>query len=498
MAYKRVYVYWVLVILTLLNVINQWELYLPSYLSHTDIEECQEECKGLDYQPDCVECSEDEIESDCMKCKVCRSAHAVEEVSMRDDLCLDDTDYAVVTGISFTLPFCLMILVVGWAIDRFRHLVVEILVGAEILMSLSSALQAATTSFVQLALTRGTIGICLAFSTPCVITIIAEIFPRDQRSYANGIFCLGTYMGYALACLSVMSTLYIGWRSTVLCISIFGMIIIFALGVSVKNPEMPHVPASVHLSWEDLKKRLAKLLTTKLYYILVTASSLREMGRFILMISFKDFTRHQFNVQYSQYSIFSALASSMAALISCYFGGRFGTIYSKKFPAALAIIPAVGCFGAMIPMFGAVFAPNIAMTYACVWFAFLFGECWMGPSFAILQNFLPNDTVGIATGIYMLIITALGTTAADFLNDFDNMPSQDYGFRSTMICSLSFSYIGSGLLYSYLAKLIRDSKSHTSPRPNSDDDELVSLITCGEQSNGESKQGKENSGRQRA
>ncbi|CAM9208854.1 unnamed protein product, partial [Heterosigma akashiwo] len=68
----------------------------------------------------------------CEACRECRIDYEIGDISMRDDLCLSDSQYSYITGIGFTFPYCLFLLVFGWAVDRFRHLVVEMLVAAQV------------------------------------------------------------------------------------------------------------------------------------------------------------------------------------------------------------------------------------------------------------------------------------------------------------------------------------------------------------------------------
>jgi len=391
---------------------------------------------------------------------------------MSDDLCLTKAQHDILSGLGFSVIFCGFVFVVGWAVDRFRHLVLEMLVGAEVIMCLISALQAASRSYYSILLARFSLGACLSFATPCTVAIISEILSKDKRSIGNSLYSLGDYLGFALASLSVLSTKTIGWRSTVLLVSVIGITATFSFGVSVQNPEMPHVPAAVHLSWKEVKRRIAKLLANHLYSLLLMAASLRSMGTSILLHSMIIYLSNKFNAQITpNFTFFNAVAVSVAGILSCYFGGYIGSLYFKTDPSALAMIPAVGCLAALFPICGVLFTDRFFVSCFWLWFVYLFGECWKGPTLAIIQNFLPNDTVGTATALYMFSVIMCGCTAVDFVGSFSGTVQQH---RTTLFVSLTVTYTLSGLLYLYVAKTIH--MQTTPSHLTRENDELQALI----------------------
>lgn len=381
---------------------------------------------------------------------------------MRDDLCLSDSQYSYITGIGFTFPYCLFLLVFGWAVDRFRHLVVEMLVAAQVGLAVCGAAFCAASTFSGLIAPRALEGLCLAAPFPCILAILAEIFPRDGRAQAAGVVAAGQYAGYAGAFAGLYLTGLIGWRATALLVAMLVMAVVFALGVTVRAPEMPHLGGlalSLSLAADERARRLVNLLLDPVFSSLLMAAVMREMGRSILMNCFSGYYQMKFNAVSSYgtsdyFTSFNAIATACASVISCYFGGRFGSLYGKKHPAALAIVPALGCFAALPLLIGAVYTTSIISMCMCIWFAYLFGECWKGCTYAVLQNHLPNDSLGIASAVFYLFITIFGEIAEVFVSSFNTFPTENKGYKSALLWTLGLTYIGAGSLYILLAKRI--------------------------------------------
>jgi hypothetical protein len=69
------YSYWVLVVLLLSYILNQWDRYLIAYLSGTTVPQCSTDCKGVGVEY-CDSCPN--LDHGCKECHACLRAHDIQ------------------------------------------------------------------------------------------------------------------------------------------------------------------------------------------------------------------------------------------------------------------------------------------------------------------------------------------------------------------------------------------------------------------------------------
>ena len=142
--------------------------------------------------------------------------------------------YATLASFVFTVFFSGFSLVAGSVADKYPRNLIAI-IGCTV-WSIATALEAFTTNVWSFGLLRAFVGSSQAFYNPAVYTLLADIFPKRLIARVNGIFTSGIYLGGGLASLSIILDGYIGWRSTLLTLSSFGLIAIAGCLLFVKDP----------------------------------------------------------------------------------------------------------------------------------------------------------------------------------------------------------------------------------------------------------------------
>ena len=94
-------------------------------------------------------------------------------------------------------------------------------------------------SVAMLALARVGVGIGESAGTPASQSIIADLFGKDERPRALGIFAVGTYLGVFLGYfLGGWVNQYFGWRVAFVSASMPGIAIALLLGLTVAEPAL--------------------------------------------------------------------------------------------------------------------------------------------------------------------------------------------------------------------------------------------------------------------
>lgn len=126
-----------------------------------------------------------------------RTILALMVAPIQRDLNVTDTQFALLTGLAFSILFSVLGIPSGWLADRkSRHLIIAVGVG---LWSLMTALSAFAHNYTELFLARIGVGVGEAMLTPPAVSMLADLFPRDRLARMVGIYQAGSVVGAACA-----------------------------------------------------------------------------------------------------------------------------------------------------------------------------------------------------------------------------------------------------------------------------------------------------------
>jgi len=117
-------------------------------------------------------------------------------VPIQTDLGLSDVELGLVSGIAFTIFYCSVGLLLGWAVDRYpkRWL---LFVGV-VFWSAATMACGLATSFPQLFGARLLVGFGEAVVAPCAFSVLTSIFARHRLALVMSIFAGATNLGAAV------------------------------------------------------------------------------------------------------------------------------------------------------------------------------------------------------------------------------------------------------------------------------------------------------------
>ena len=117
--------------------------------------------------------------------------------SIKSDLKLDDADLGFILGTAFAVFYS----VVGIAMGRISDFITrkKLMAFGVALWSVMTALGGAAGSFTTLAFARIGVGVGEAVANPCSNSLLADVFPKQNRAMALGANLSGTFLGGAAA-----------------------------------------------------------------------------------------------------------------------------------------------------------------------------------------------------------------------------------------------------------------------------------------------------------
>jgi len=140
--------------------------------------------------------------------------------------------FQVLVGPAFIVVFTISGVVAGFLADRVSR--PALLAASVLLFSISLILTGVSSQYWQLVLLRMLTAAGEAALRPAGGSLIAELFPPDQRGIANGIFSWGVYLGYGFSFLfgvyvTRLDVLGWGWRASYILAGLPGIALAAAM-----------------------------------------------------------------------------------------------------------------------------------------------------------------------------------------------------------------------------------------------------------------------------
>ena len=169
---------------------------------------------------------------------------------IKGDLRLSDFQVGLLLGPAFGLFYVVAGLPLGWIADRFSRR--KLLAAGIAVWCCMTAAASATKSFIPLFATRLGVGLGEATVAPCSLSLISDLFPREQRPRAVSLFMAGTFLGagvaflfggllvHKIASLPTITVPIFGemrpWQATFLLVGLPGLVLA-AMMLMIREPE---------------------------------------------------------------------------------------------------------------------------------------------------------------------------------------------------------------------------------------------------------------------
>ncbi len=309
-------------------------------------------------------------------------------------------------GMVFLVTYMLSAPALGWLSDRFSRWAI---VGTCIILwSLASGASGLAATFGILVFTRVLVGIGEGGYGPAAPTILADLFPIENRGRILAIFCaaipVGSALGYVLG--GVISG-SLGWRWAFYLVTPPGLL----LGLICFFQKDPRGLGFARLSerkrpqWTDYRQ----ILRTPSY--LYNCAAQTTMTFALGGLAFWTPAYLQYRGQpHSAVVIFGGI-TVVAGLLSTLLGGWVADLLRRRFPGSYFLVSGVGMILAFPLFLGVLYAP-----FPTAWY-FMFGAIFFvflntGPSNTALANVSAPPVRATAFALNICLIHLFGDAAA--------------------------------------------------------------------------------------
>jgi len=363
------------------------------------------------------------------------------------DLGLTNTQLGLLIGLAFAVLYTIVGIPIAAMADRLNR--VNILTISLALWSMFTALTGMAQNFWQIGLARMGVGIGEAGGSPPSHSIISDLYPKEQRSTALGVYSLGIPLGimaayFASASLMGKNPTDVDWRRILITLGVVGIALAVVVRIVLREPVRgaQEIALGGSAKRESFGTNLKTLLSIKSWWYMCLGIATASFCAY----SFSGFQTKFLRLldptyDFRQLVIYLGFINGIAYVAGTYYGARLADKLGKSSVRAYGWLPALAV-GAALPL--AVFSfwvgsVNMHLIFAALLLTAL--GFYLGPSFAIAQTLAPIHMRAMSTALFFFILNMIalggGPTVTGILIDYfskDHAPLYATQLSMSLVC----------------------------------------------------------------
>ena len=346
---------------------------------------------------------------------------------IQEDLNLTNTQLGLLIGFAFAVFYTVTAIPIAWLADRFSR--VNILAIALATWSGFTALTGLANTFVQIGLARMGVGIGEAGGSPPSHSIISDMYPKEERASALGVYSMGIPFGimaafFATAAIMGASSDEVDWRRIFIFLGVTGIVLAGIVKLVLKEPVRGAMEANDEKSLDkppffESLKTLLKIPTWWAMCFGIAFGSFVSYAKGGFQTKFLVTLDPSFDFQ--TLVILLGIINGTTYAGGAFFGARLADKWGSRDVRAYGWLPAIAI--ALCLPIGVLswWAPTVEMNLLFSTIFLLLIGIYLGPSFAIAQTLAPIHMRAMSTALFFFILNMIalggGPTFAGWLID---------------------------------------------------------------------------------
>jgi predicted MFS family arabinose efflux permease len=334
---------------------------------------------------------------------------------------LSDTVLGFLAGSAFALFYATLGVPIAFLADRWNRR--NLIALALSIWSGMTALSGAAANVTQLALARIGVGVGEAGCSPPAHSMIADLYPPEERSTAMGIFTLGISIGIMFAYLAggwVADN--IGWREAFFIVGIPGLALALLVRFTIDEPERGQSEGKVDSRDRPGIPTVAQFLLARRSFIhLALGSALAAFNGYAVISFFPTFLYRTHGMDLAAIGVWLGLILGIAGGLGFAGGGyvadrlgRYGARYSLR---GVAVATMIG----WLFHFFVYLATDEYWSLGFFIIPAVFANFYLATTFAQVQGLVGLRMRAVASALLLFILNiiglGLGPQAAGILSD---------------------------------------------------------------------------------
>jgi predicted MFS family arabinose efflux permease len=336
---------------------------------------------------------------------------------VKAELGLSDTQLGLIGGPVFALLYVGLGVPLARLSDRSNR--VTIISAAISLWSLATAACGLAGSFAQLAAARMTVAVGEAAATAPSYALLADLYEREKRASAIGIFTTGTSIGAAVGLsLGGWVGYTYGWRSAFLFIGMPGLLLALVILLTLREPPRGFSDGQggvQQMRQAGFLEVARRLFTTRSFPGIAFAVGIASMSGFALAHWMPSFMVRSFGLSIADAGWRVAIAAGGGGLAGGIIGGFVCDRLARFDRRWWCWAPAIAFFlniPLMILLFQASDAGTAMILMAAVLFMYHF---WGGAGHALVQGLVGVRMRATAAALFLMCISLIGQGIGPFV-----------------------------------------------------------------------------------
>lgn len=385
---------------------------------------------------------------------------------IKKEMGVSDSAMGLLTGLAFALFYSILAVPFGRFADRAnrRNLIAWCCGG----WSIATALCGMAVGFWSLTAARVGVAVGEAGSTAASTTMIADVYPPEQRSRAMSVFSLGPHLG-SLVGLGVGAWIaqHYGWRAAFLWLAVPGVLIALVLRMTCREPMRGAQEARVatRVTAEKFSIVMTALRQNKAFVGLGLAGMLMAFSGYAIGMWNTAFLVRSHGLQLKDAGAIMGFIGGPGAIAGALLSGWITDVMAKRDVRWQIGIPTLATLMS-IPLGLAFYLSDspekwvvagLQIPHAIVWYGLfaVFSSFWAAPAFAALANVIASSSLATSLSIYNLLLTAvgggLGPLTVGLLSDAFISRAGHESLRWALASMLAFYMLGA-LAYAWSIK----------------------------------------------
>ena len=345
---------------------------------------------------------------------------------IQEDLDLTNTQLGLLIGFAFALFYTVIAIPIAWLADRYNR--VNILSIALATWSGFTALTGMATNFLQIGLARMGVGIGEAGGSPPSHSIISDMYPKEERAGALGVYAMGIPFGIMAAYFATASLMGSGgdvdWRRIFIFLGLTGIALAGIVRLTLREP----VRGAMELEGDI---QIAKLPFIESLQSLLKIPAWWAMCFGIAFGSFVSYASSAFQTKFLIALDPSFDFKTMVILLGvmngttyaggAFFGARLADKWGARNIRAYGWLPAIAMSVTLPLGVWSYWVHSVEANLILSTIYLLFIGIYLGPSFAIAQTLAPINMRAMSTALFFFILNMValggGPTFAGWLID---------------------------------------------------------------------------------
>ena len=349
---------------------------------------------------------------------------------IQQDLGLTNTQLGLLSGLLFAAFYTVVAIPIAWLADRYSR--VNIVSIALATWSGFTALTGLAGNFMQIGLARMGVGIGEAGGSPPSHSIISDMYPKEERAGALGVYSMGIPFGIMAAYFvtawiigpSQGEATIVDWRKIFIFLGVTG------IGLAVIVKLLLREPIRGAMEFNDQ----AEMEKPPFIESIKTLLKIPAWWAMCLGIAFGSFASYALSTFHTKYLIaldpsfdfqhliiLLGIINGTAYAGGAFFGARLADVWGSKDIRAYGWVPAIAISLCLPIGVGSFWVSSIEVNLILSTLFLLFVGIYLGPSFAIAQTLAPINMRAMSTALFFFVLNMIalggGPTFAGWMID---------------------------------------------------------------------------------